>query len=90
MNYKIGQIVRCGQGSTNLMRVESVSRKHGGTHDRYYGVQFYGGTVGAYEPDIRPATDSEIMLFETSPHVGRLRDYGDRLNPPEHTRFVDS
>lgn len=81
MNYKIGQVARYAEGPTALFRIESVSRKHGGTHDRYYGVQFYGGQVGAYECDMRSATEAEIKRFETDDHVGRLRDYGKRLNP---------
>jgi hypothetical protein len=63
------------------MRIESVSRKHGGTMDRYYGVQFYGGTEGRYEDQLMPATEAEIKRFETDDHIGRLRDYGTRLNP---------
>jgi hypothetical protein len=81
MNYKIGEIARYGEGNTALFRIESVSRKHGGIYDRYYGVQFYGGSVAAYEPDMRKATEAEIEKFETDPHIGRLRDFGKRLNP---------
>jgi hypothetical protein len=81
MKYKIGQIVRYAEGPTALMRIESVSLKHGGTKDRYYGVQFYGGSEGRYEDQLMPATQREIERFETDPHIGRLRDYGKRLNP---------
>lgn len=79
--FKIGQVVRYGSGPTALFRIESISEKHGGTMDRYYGVQYYGGSEGRYEDQLWEATAKDIEKFETDPHIGRLRDYGKRLNP---------
>ncbi len=80
MKYKVGDIVRYAYGPTALMRITSISPNHGGSI-RYWGVQFYGDSMGAYEDQCRDATPAEIKKFETDDHIGRLRDYGTRLNP---------
>lgn len=60
------------------MRIESVSPSHGG-RVRYYGVQFYGASMGAYEEELRAVSTEEVHRFESDDQCGRLRDYGDRL-----------
>ena len=58
MKANIGDIIRYGTGPTALMLVTSVSEKHGGIEDRYYGDQFYGGAIGVYESNVkRPSTE---------------------------------
>lgn len=79
--FKIGEIVRYSGGPTALMRITSISKNHGGFEDRYYGVQFYGDSMGEYESRLSSATPEEIKKFETDDHIGRLRDYGHKLNP---------
>lgn len=86
--FKIGQIIRYAIGPTALMRITGISEKHGGNCDRYYGVQFYGDSMGAYDSDVTEATLEEIHKFETDPHIGRLRDYGHKLNPIEQKVYV--
>lgn len=81
--FKVGDIVRYSWGPTALMRITGVSKNHGGFGDRYYGVQFYGDSMGAYDSNCTEATLAEVKKFETDPHIGRLRDYGDKLNPKE-------
>jgi hypothetical protein len=72
--------VRYGFGETALMCIESV---HKGQTYRYYGEQFYGGTVGAYEPDIKPATQSEQRAF----YKQQKQDGRHKLQHP-HARAV--
>ncbi len=73
MIHKIGEVVRYGEGSTALMKITGVNKNHGG-HVRYYGTQFYGGIVGAYESDISKASAKEHVKFETDNHLGRLHN----------------
>lgn len=79
--FQIGEVVRYSYGPTALMRISSVSKNHGGFGDRYYGVQYYGDSMGEYENCLQKATKEEIEKFETDDHIGRLRDYGEKLNP---------
>lgn len=72
--FKIGDIVRYAAGPTALMKITDVSLNHGG-HIRYYGIQFYGDRMGAYEQDCWSATQEEILKFKTDNHIGRLRDF---------------
>lgn len=85
--YKIQEIVRYSGGPTALMRITSIRPGDWQGNTRYYGVQFYGDSMGAHESDLQPATPEEIKKFETDDHIGRLRDYGDRLNPPESVEY---
>lgn len=80
MKFKIGEIVRYDRGSTALMKITSVSPNHGGLV-RYYGLQFYGDAMGAYENDCRSATLEEIQRFKTDKHLGRLRDKPELSEP---------
>ncbi len=73
---RLRDIVRYGSGPTALMRVEKISRRHEGSMDRYYGEQFFGGPVGAYEDMIYHASPEEISSFEKE-EASRLA--GDRL-----------
>lgn len=75
MKFKIGEIVRYDNGSTALMKIESVIDNGSHLGPRYYGSQFYGHAVGAYENELKIATSNEIVKFKTDNHVGRLRDY---------------
>ena len=73
--YKVDEIVRYSDGPTALMRIDNVSKDHGGMGShRYYGAQFYGGAIGAYESDITHATKAEVEKWNTSNHLNRL-DY---------------
>lgn len=62
--YKIGQVVRYDKGATALFKIDHISKRHGGPLDRYYGRQFYGSPMGAYEDVISPASESEIKEYE--------------------------
>lgn len=53
--FKIGQILRYGEGETALMRVTYISRNHGGSPARYYGQQCMGGSCGAYHENVELA-----------------------------------
>jgi hypothetical protein len=83
--FNVGDVVRYGIGPTALMRIESISPNHG-AHHRYYGVQYYGDVVGAYENECSAATKAEVKRFETDKHIGRLRDYGKRLVPSKYKK----
>jgi hypothetical protein len=61
--FSVGTIIRYSNGSTALMRVESIIH-HGASHYRYYGRQFFGGTVGEYHEYCTQATDEECRLYE--------------------------
>lgn len=74
MKFKIGDILRYSYGPTALFKVTEISPNHGGSV-RYYGRQYYGDIMGAYEEDCKRATDTEILDFKTNPHIGRLRDF---------------
>lgn len=52
--FKIGDIVRYGNGKSALMKITHVSTKHNGLTDRYYGVDCYGNTIGVYSCDLSP------------------------------------
>lgn len=50
--FKVGDIVRYSAGPTAIMTIQHVSKDHAGLGlHRYYGRQYYGGSVGAYEKD---------------------------------------
>jgi hypothetical protein len=61
--FEAGQIIRYGEGTTALMRVTEISPNHGGFGPRYYGRQFFGGAVGAYETDCTTATANEEQRY---------------------------
>lgn len=61
---RLRDVVRYGHGPTALMRVTDISRRHGGRMDYYYGDQFFGGAVAAYEDRVYHATPEEIVRFE--------------------------
>lgn len=67
--YRKRQILRYESGPTALMRVSYVKdhgeswKNHSGRY-HYYGRQFFGGTVGRYEFDCKPATPEEIAAYE--------------------------
>lgn len=61
--FKVGDILRYDDGSTALFRVESISPKHGGLEDRYYGRQCFGGSVGAYASDCLPASEADLKKW---------------------------
>ncbi len=62
--FEIGSIIRYGNGPTALMRIESISNK------RYYGVQYFGGSVGALEMDCRPPTPDDLAKWHQRPISG--------------------
>lgn len=74
--YEVYQIVRYGDGPTALMQVEDIVAVRG--QHRYYGPQFYGGTIGSYELDLMPATDAEVHRFKTDNHLNRLSDRNEK------------
>ncbi len=63
--FKVGNIIRYGSGETALMRVEMVREHHGGYgQHRYYGEQFYGGKVGAYEENCVLACEIDLINWD--------------------------
>jgi len=72
--FAVGHIVRYGPGSTALMRVEMVSAQHGGSGPRYFGRQYFGGSVGAYERDCTAATPEERQRYLD--HEDRIARHG--------------
>lgn len=73
--FKVGDILRYGEGSTALMRVTYVSVGHGGSKARYYGQQCMGGFCGAYHDQVSlAAPDDRKTWFE----VGREKDTAGR------------
>lgn len=72
--FKKGDIVRYSYGPTALMKLTGVSRNHGGVCDRWYGLQYYGGSMGEYADKLTHATPAEVQDFRTNNHIGRLRD----------------
>lgn len=74
--YKVGDIVRYGDGSTALMKIEHISENHGGKDQhRYYGRQFFGSPMGAYKSDCSDATEKEILAYrdEASVSLGETK-----------------
>jgi hypothetical protein len=72
---KVGDVIRYLDGPTALMRVERISRNHGGPNvDRYYGIQHFGGGVGAYADSCRCATADEVALYEREERARASRD----------------
>ena len=68
MMFKVGDIVRYSSGKTALMRLDweySQNYKCKSHGYRLYGIQFFGGAVGAYERDCKLATKEEIELFNS-------------------------
>ncbi len=62
----VGDLVRYGDGETALMMIEYVSKNHGGDGaHRYYGRQFYGGSVGAYHGACRKPSAADRAKWET-------------------------
>lgn len=61
MKFKIGEMVRYGGGSTALMRIATVSEAGGLV--RYYGEQYFGGSVGAYEADCTVPSVEDFQLW---------------------------
>ncbi len=62
----VGSVVRYGEGVTALMRIEAISKDHGGKgQHRYYGQQFYGGTVGAYHSECSKPSAGDRALWRT-------------------------
>lgn len=62
--FKVGDILRCGNGSTNLMIVDYISKKHNGIEDRYYGEHCMGSATGAYHNDCSLATKIDLKMWE--------------------------
>lgn len=56
--FEVGEVIRYSEGPTALMEVKNVRRAGGFL--RYYGEQYFGGPVGAFEFDCSPATEAEI------------------------------
>lgn len=69
--FKVGDILRYGEGATALMEVEAISVSHGGSSARYYGRQFFGGAVAAYHGQVKPSTDDEQQRFRAASPRGR-------------------
>lgn len=60
--FKIGDVVRYNSGPTALMRIDSISV---GERTRYYGTQYYGAAVGAYDHDCQGASAAEAAAWPT-------------------------
>lgn len=60
--FKINQIIRYALGATAFMKVKSI-HEYDKTY-RYYGIQYFGGYVGAYEDSCKKATKEEIEQFK--------------------------
>lgn len=55
--YNVGDVVRCGNGSTSLMEISFIVCNHGGFGKRYYyGKHCLGGIVATYEDNIMEIT----------------------------------
>ncbi len=50
-DWPVGALLRYDSGPTALFMVTYVSRRHGGSETRYYGVHCMGGLHGAYHYD---------------------------------------
>lgn len=61
--FKIGAVIRYGEGPTALMEVTHISQGHGSGIARYYGTQFYGGSTGAYHEDCRAANLKDLQRW---------------------------
>ena len=62
----VGDLVRYSDGVTALMVIEYVSKDHGGTGaHRYYGKQFYGGSVGAYHGACQKPSTADREKWKT-------------------------
>lgn len=73
--FKIGDILRYGDGSTALMRVTYVSVGHGGAKARYYGQQCMGGSCGAYHEQCTLANAKDRKTWF---RIGREKDVNGR------------
>lgn len=85
--FKLGDVVMyknigfgASTATSNFMRISSI-HDNGQKHPYYYGTQYYGGIHAAYESDLVLATPTQKKQYETDTHIGRLRDYGHRINP---------
>lgn len=56
---KRGDVVRYGDGPSALMRLTSTH----GANGRFYGVQYFGGSVGASERDCQPASQRDLASW---------------------------
>lgn len=74
----LGDILRYDHGPTALMRVETVSFGHDGRGHRYYGRQFFGGTMGAYEFECLLASPYDIDKWNEENSL-RLESFGGKL-----------
>lgn len=81
--FKNGDIVRYSNGSTALMLIQDFDESKAymsNTHGyRYYGKQYYGSACGAYEIDMRLATEEEIKLWnkdhdENGKFIGKFNE----------------
>lgn len=62
--FKVGDIIRYGRGETALMKITEESPNHGGPGlHRYYGLQYYGGPMGAWLKDCSAATERDLELW---------------------------
>jgi hypothetical protein len=63
--YKIGDMVRYSEGSTALMMIESVHPDYAGPgKHRYYGIQCYGGPMGAYHDQLSLASGADKNTWD--------------------------
>lgn len=69
-----GAIVRCGNGPTALMMIDTIVNNYDGFGSvRYYGTHCMGGSVGAEHSRVKLATEQEVELFKskrTNPEEG--------------------
>ncbi len=89
---KIGDVVRFAAGPTALMRIDLISKNHGGRGvHRFYGTHCMGRACGAYERDCTLATAGELETWNKN---ASWREQGKRgvvvSANNEQTRYEDS
>lgn len=86
--FEVGAIIRYGHGPTALMEITSVTKAAGLW--RYYGDQYFGGAVGAYEGSCQLASEEEVAMWAVRTKCGVEgceveTSKGSKLCPP-HSR----
>lgn len=63
-HFAIGSIIRYGDGSSALIRVDSIQLNHGGKGQHYYcGQHLYGGIECCYHSNAIPASSDDLKLW---------------------------
>lgn len=71
--FEVGQVVRYGGGETALMCIALVDAPAGVMPGRYYGEQYFGGTVSAALDKCELATDEEARRWYKEKAARMLR-----------------